>query len=71
MANLLETFRRADGGYAKTDEGQASSTYQTFLIALAYELLERPLPQPQRAVDFLISQQRDDGDIEKAKEKKL
>ncbi len=61
VADLFEALRRPDGGYAKSHEGQASSTYQTFLIALAYELLELPLPDSQRAVAFLLSQQRDDG----------
>jgi len=61
VANLFENLRRADGGYAKTIEGQASSTYQTFLILLAYELLELSLPQPAQAAQFLLGQQRDDG----------
>lgn len=61
VAKLFETLRRPDGGYAKTDEGRASSTYQTFLIALAYELLEIPLPEPGQAIEFLLGQQRDDG----------
>lgn len=61
VARLLETHRRPDGGYAKSEEGHASSTYQTFLIALAYELLELPLPDPEKAIEFLLSQQRDDG----------
>ena len=61
VAKLFETLRRPDGGYAKTDEGRASSTYQTFLIALAYELLDIPLPEPEQAIDFLLGQQRDDG----------
>ncbi len=61
VADLFETFRRPDGGYAKTAEGRASSTYQTFLIALAYELLELPLPTPSNAAEFLLGQQRDDG----------
>ncbi len=61
VADLFEALRRPDGGYAKSHEGQASSTYQTFLIALAYELLEIPLPDSQQAVAFLLSQQRDDG----------
>jgi geranylgeranyl transferase type-2 subunit beta len=61
IADLLEQFRRPDGGYAKTGEGHASSTYQTFLIALTYELLELPLPIPERAAQFLLGQQRDDG----------
>ncbi len=61
VAELFEKLRRADGGYAKTHEGHASSTYQTFLISLAYELLELPLPEPARATEFLLGQQRDDG----------
>ncbi len=61
VANQFEQLRRPDGGYAKTHEGHASSTYQTFLTALAYELLELPLPEPQRAAEFLLGQQRDDG----------
>jgi len=61
VAQLFEKLRRPDGGYAKTHEGHASSTYQTFLIALAYQLLELPLPEPQRTAEFLLSQQRPDG----------
>lgn len=62
VADSLEKLRRpADGGYAKSDQGQASSTYHTFLIALAYELLETPLPEPVAAVRFLLGQQREDG----------
>ena len=61
VAGQLERLRRSDGGYAKSDEGHVSSTYQTFLIALAYELLELPLPDAPRAAKFLLSQQRDDG----------
>jgi geranylgeranyl transferase type-2 subunit beta len=61
VAALLEQLRRPDGGYAKTVAGQASSTYQTFLITLTYELLELPLPRPERAAQFLLGQQRADG----------
>jgi len=61
VAQLFEQLRRPDGGYAKTPEGHASSTYQTFLIALAYELLEISLPEPQHAAEFLLGQQREDG----------
>lgn len=61
VASLLETLRRPDGGYAKSDEGQASSTYQTFLIALTYQLLEIPQPEPRKALKFIQNQQRDDG----------
>lgn len=61
VAAVLEQLRRPDGGYAKSAEGHASSTYQTFLSALAYQLLELPLPDSERAVEFVLGQQREDG----------
>ncbi|MCG8448358.1 MAG: terpene cyclase/mutase family protein [Pirellulales bacterium] len=61
VAEQLEQLRRPDGGYAKSSEGHASSTYQTFLTALTYQLLERPLPQADKAVEFILGQQREDG----------
>ena len=61
LAEMFEQLRRPDGGYAKSAEGRASSTYQTFLIALAYELMELPFPQPDRACQFVLGQQRPDG----------
>ena len=61
IAEMFETLRREDGGYAKTFEGQASSTYQTFLIALAYQLMELPLPESEKACQFILSQHREDG----------
>ena len=61
VAAQLEVLRRPDGGYAKTIEGHASSTYQTFLVALTYELLEIQQPSPGQAVEFILSQQRLDG----------
>lgn len=61
VAGSLEQLRRPDGGYAKTTEGHASSTYQTFLIALVYQILELPLPEPDLATKFILGQQREDG----------
>ncbi len=61
VAAALQPLRRDDGGFAKSAEGHASSTYHTFLVAIAYQLLEQPLPQPERAAEFVLSQQRDDG----------
>lgn len=61
LAELLESFRRADGGYAKTSEGAAGSTYHSFLVALCYELIGRELPQPKRLIQFVYDRQRDDG----------
>ena len=61
VAAHLETLRREDGGYAKGPEGIASSTYHTFLVTLCLELIEQPLPQPDRAVAFVLSQQTEEG----------
>ena len=61
LAKMFEQLRRPDGGYCKTAEGHASSTYQTFLIALAYELMKVPVPDADRAREFVLGQQRPDG----------
>jgi geranylgeranyl transferase type-2 subunit beta len=61
LAAMLESFRTADGGYAKTDEGAAGSTYHSFLVALCYELIGKTVPEPQRLVQFVYDRQRDDG----------
>lgn len=61
VADKFEQLRRPDGGYAKTPEGHASSTYQTFLVALVYQILELSLPEPSRAAEFILRQQREDG----------
>lgn len=61
IAGLLETLRREDGGYAKSPEGRAGSTYQTFLTLLCYELIEREPPNPQQIVSFIARQAQIDG----------
>lgn len=61
IAETLESVRIEDGGYAKTTEGAAGSTYHSFLVALTYELIGRPLPRPNRLIQFLYDRQRDDG----------
>jgi len=61
VADALERLRRDDGGYAKGDEGVASSTYHTFLVLLCRELIERPLPHPEKVVEFILSQQAEEG----------
>ncbi|MFN0055631.1 MAG: prenyltransferase/squalene oxidase repeat-containing protein [Planctomycetales bacterium] len=61
LAELLESFRTKDGGYAKTHEGAAGSTYHSFLVALCYELVDRPLPQRNQLIQFLFDRQREDG----------
>ena len=61
IAARLESVRTADGGYAKSIEGALGSTYQSFLVALTYELLGRTVPRPNALVQFLYDRQRDDG----------
>jgi geranylgeranyl transferase type-2 subunit beta len=61
VADALEKLRREDGGYAKGEEGMASSTYHTFLVLLCRELIERPQPEPVRVVEFIMSQQAEEG----------
>lgn len=61
VSETFERFRRPDGGYAKTDEGQSSSTYHTFLIVISQQLIGQPPREPQRCVDFVGSRRRDDG----------
>ncbi|MGH7127618.1 MAG: prenyltransferase/squalene oxidase repeat-containing protein [Planctomycetaceae bacterium] len=61
IAATLESVRTRDGGYAKTTEGAAGSTYHSFLVALIYEFLGRSVPDPNRLIQFLYDRQRDDG----------
>jgi geranylgeranyl transferase type-2 subunit beta len=57
----IEKHRTSDGGYAKSSEGALGSTYQSFLVALTYELLGRKMPRRNAMVQFLFDRQRDDG----------
>ena len=61
LAELLHTLRRPDGGFSKSLEGQAGSTYQTFLVLLCLELIEQPCPDAQAAAAFLMKQRQGDG----------
>jgi geranylgeranyl transferase type-2 subunit beta len=61
LSDRLEEFRRPDGGYAKAAEGQASSTYHSFLLLICRQLIGRPLPEPLRMVEFILSQQSPGG----------
>jgi geranylgeranyl transferase type-2 subunit beta len=61
IAGALERHRSPDGGYAKTAGGAMGSTYHTFLVALAHEMIGRPLQGAEKVLDFLRSRRRDDG----------
>jgi geranylgeranyl transferase type-2 subunit beta len=61
VAATLESFRAPDGGYAKEPGAISGSTYHTFLVALCYELLGRPVPQVQALAGFVRSRRREDG----------
>lgn len=61
IARRLEALRMTDGGYTKGTEGAASSTYHTFLVVLAYQLLGKTTPRPNALAQFIYDRQRDDG----------
>jgi geranylgeranyl transferase type-2 subunit beta len=61
VAAALETFRTADGGYARNAGAASGSTYHTFLVGLCCELLGRAVPRPDDVVRFVQSRRREDG----------
>lgn len=61
VALTLESYRKPDGGYAKSTEAASGSTYHSFLVALAYELIGREIPRPMEMADFIRSRRREDG----------
>ena len=61
VAEKLNQLQRDDGGYAKGPAGNASSTYHTFLVLLCLQLIERPIPNPEKIIQFIHSQAADGG----------
>ncbi len=61
VASLFESLRTSDGGFAKTPEGRAGSTYQTFLTVLCHQLMDVPITDSDRVENFLASQRHVDG----------
>jgi len=61
VAALLASFRTSDAGYGKTPGAAAGSTYHTFLVALCFQLLGRPLPGVDGALKFVRGRRREDG----------
>ncbi|RMG41708.1 MAG: geranyl transferase, partial [Planctomycetota bacterium] len=60
LTERFESLRTPEGGYARTQGAQAS-TYQSFLVWLAYQLLGLTVPHPTRLCDFFLGRLRDDG----------
>jgi geranylgeranyl transferase type-2 subunit beta len=61
VAATLETFRAAEGGYAKSTGAKSGSTYHTFLVGLCYEMLGRGFLREEEILRFVDSRRRDDG----------
>ncbi len=61
VADKLESFRREDGGYAKTEEGAASSLYHSMLVVICQQLIDVPPVDADRLKQFVLARQRDDG----------
>jgi geranylgeranyl transferase type-2 subunit beta len=61
VIDSLEALRGSDGGYNKVPGGKASSTYQTFLNLLCFELLDHRPADTDGIVRFLNSQRVTDG----------
>ncbi len=58
---LLNSLRREDGGFAKAPEGKFGSTYNSFLVMLVLQLIERPIENPDGVLKYLSSQLVEDG----------
>ncbi len=58
---ILNLYRRPDGGWAKSSKSSQSSTYHTFLALGCLELLDVPAPEPQRILAMLLQRQASDG----------
>ena len=61
LVEFLNSCQRPDGGYARGPDNPRSSTYQTFLSLICFELLNASPEDPDATICFLKSQQRDDG----------
>jgi geranylgeranyl transferase type-2 subunit beta len=61
VAAMFASLRCDDGGFAKTPEGRAGSTYQSFLCVLCHELMEVPVPDVDGLAKFLNSQRHVEG----------
>ena len=58
LVDLAGQLRRTDGGYAKTEHGGQSSTYQTFLVAAAMQTIDVPIERGDEIIRLIQAQQR-------------
>ena len=61
MADFFESLRRDDGGYAKNPASGVGSTYNSFLVLLCCELIERPITNPNPLIQFVFDQENESG----------
>mgnify|MGYP002622758983 FL=1 len=61
VAQLLESLRRPDGGYARSPEAASGSMYHTFLVVLCQQLADMELVDAPRTVEFTLARRRQDG----------
>lgn len=61
VIKTFEAVRTDDGGYAKSEEGAKGSTYHTFLVLLASQLIGIEIPDSNKLIQFIYDRQRDDG----------
>jgi geranylgeranyl transferase type-2 subunit beta len=61
VAAELEKLRRADGGYAKTADGQAGSMYHSFLVVLCQQMIGQATPDVAALLEFVRGRWRPDG----------
>ena len=64
VAIALETHRNSDGGYSRSPGGSSGSTYTTFIVALALELLGKQVPDVTNATRFVEARRRGGGFVE-------
>lgn len=61
VSDFFETLRREDGGYAKSPTSNVGSTYNSFLVLLCRELMERPLKNQNPLIQFIFDQENETG----------
>ncbi|MBN1591605.1 MAG: beta-hydroxylase [Pirellulales bacterium] len=61
MAAAVDRHRHPSGGYAKSSNNPAGSTYHTFLAVSCGQLLGTARPPSESLAEWIVSRRRDDG----------